>query len=209
VDTLAVHTDPKTKTEHVVLDGSVALGRRFQFEEAHGVQVARLALSLFDQLQPLHRLKTADRSILQAAAVLHDVGRLLGDSKHHKHSYYLISQSEVPGLSEHETELAAQVGRYHRRKEPTPDHEPFARLSEGDRNRVNKLAAILRVADALDREHRRAVKAVKVRRGKGTTTLRLKGEGDFALESWAVQEKGSLFCRTFNTTLEIKKEGEP
>jgi exopolyphosphatase/guanosine-5'-triphosphate,3'-diphosphate pyrophosphatase len=206
VDTLAVHTDEKAKKEHVVLDASVALGRRFQFEEQHGVHVSKLALSLFDQMQSRHRLKPADRSILQAAAVLHDVGRFVGDKGHHKHSYYLIAQSEIPGLSDNEVELAAQVARYHRRKEPTTNHSPFARLSEADRRRVNLLSALLRVADALDREHRRAVRSVKLARRGTTTTLRVTGEGDFTLEQWAVQAKGGLFARLFDTTIEIESE---
>ena len=86
------------------------------------------------------------------------------------------------------------------------DHEPFAALDESERRTVVRLAAILRVADALDREHRQAVRAATVRREGSKTVLALKGEGDFALEDWAVRNKGGLFCRTFSTTLELKAE---
>ncbi|MEA3202978.1 MAG: exopolyphosphatase / guanosine-5-triphosphate,3-diphosphate pyrophosphatase [Thermoplasmata archaeon] len=206
VDSVAVHTDPQAKTEHVVLDASVALGRRYQFEEPHGVQVSRLALSLFDQTQGLHRLRPADRLLLQAAAVLHDVGRFVNDHKHHKHSYYLIAQADLPGLSGDDVEVVAQVARYHRRKEPTPSHKPFAKLSGADQERVTRLAALLRVADALDRQHRGAVRGVKVRLEKDAVVLRLRGQGDLALEQWAVQEKGGLFCATFDTTIELETE---
>ncbi|MCA1810902.1 MAG: Ppx/GppA family phosphatase [Halobacteriales archaeon] len=206
VDSLAVHTDPQAKSEHVVLDASVALGRRYQFEESHGVQVSRLALSLFDQTKELHRLRAADRILLQAAAVLHDVGRFIDDHRHHKHSYYLIAQADLPGLSGEDVEVVAQVARYHRRKEPALRHKPFAKLSGADQERVRRLAALLRVADALDRQHRAAVRGVKVLVEKDAVVLRLKGEGDLALEQWAVQEKGGLFCSAFDTTLEFETE---
>jgi len=206
LESLSVKTDPRDRKERLVREGSLSLGRRFQFDEEHGAHVAKLALSLFDQTQAEHGLGDAERAILQAAAILHDVGRFVDDRKHHKHSYYLISQSELPGLSEIETEIVAQVGRYHRRKEPTIKHEPFARLSVEDRERVLRLSAILRVADALDREHRQVVRAVTVDRKAGKTALELKGSGDFALEEWSVNDKGGLFCRTFKTTLELRKE---
>jgi len=204
VDGLAVHTDAKARKETQVLDASVALGHRYQFDEEHGVHVSRLALSLFDQLQPRHRLKPVDRSILQAAAVLHDIGRFVGDEKHHKHSYYLVSQADLPGLAQQEVELAAQVARYHRKKEPRAAHAPFRALSTPDQRRVTVLSAILRVADALDREHRQAVRAVKVSRRGSVTTLRVQGEGAFTLEQWALEAKGGLFCRVFDTTLELE-----
>ncbi|HUR64339.1 MAG TPA: Ppx/GppA phosphatase family protein [Candidatus Thermoplasmatota archaeon] len=206
VDSLAVHTDAQAKSEHVVLDASVALGRHYHFEEAHGVQVGRLAVSLFDQTRDLHRLRAADRTLLQAAAVLHDVGRFISDNKHHKHSYYLISQADLAGLSGDDLEVVAQVARYHRRKEPAPHHKPFARLAAADQQRVVRLAALLRVADALDRQHLGAVHAVKVRVEKDAVVLRLRGQGDLALEQWAVQEKGGLFCSAFDTTLEMETE---
>ena len=204
VDGLAVHTDPRARKESQVLDASVALGRRYQFDQEHGVHVSRLALSLFDQLQALHRLRPVDRSILQAAAVLHDIGRFVSDDKHHKHSYYLVSQAHLPGLSEQEVELVAQVARYHRKKEPSAKHKPYAALAPHDQRRVTSLSAILRVADALDREHRQAVHSVKVARKGGATQLRVKGEGSFTLEQWALDAKGGLFCRTFDTTLELE-----
>lgn len=207
MDSIAVHTDPRVRKETQVLDASVALGHRYQFDEEHGVHVSRLAMSLFDQLQAKHRLKPIDRSILQAAAVLHDIGRFIGDEQHHKHSYYLVSHADLPGLSEHEVQLAAQVARYHRRKEPRSSHAPFAALTAHDQKRVTLLSAILRVADALDREHRQAIRSVKVARKGDATILRVQGEGSFTLEQWALEAKGGLFCRVFDTTLEL--EGAP
>ncbi len=189
-----------------VQDGALALGRRFDLEQAHGLHVARLALSMFDQLATLHNLGTADRAILHAAAILHDVGRFVGDKKHHKHSYYLISESELPGFSEPEVELVAQVARYHRRSEPKPSHAPYAALSLADQARVMRLSGILRVADALDREHCQAVRKVKCLREPKLLRLRLTGEGDMELEQWAVQQKGGLFTTVYGLELETQKE---
>ncbi|MEK6985466.1 MAG: Ppx/GppA phosphatase family protein [Candidatus Thermoplasmatota archaeon] len=207
LDSVAIRTDQARRHTELVRDGALALGRRFQFEEPHGVQVARLALELFDRLKPLHGLGAEERDILAAAAILHDVGRFIGDRGHHKHSHYLIAASDIPGLGPRETELVAQVARYHRRSEPSVEHEPFARLHVADRKRVEKLAALLRVADALDREHKGAVQELKVRRSKSRLTLTLVGApgSDFLLEQWAVQQKGGLFTRLWGLPIEVTK----
>ncbi len=206
LDSVSVDSDPRARRERLVRDGSLALGRRYQFDEDHGAHVAVLALAIYDQTQADHGLGEAERAILHAAALLHDVGRFVDDRKHHKHSYYLISESEIPGLSEAETELAAQVARYHRRKEPTIKHEAFAKLGPAERERVLRLSAILRVADALDSEHRQVVRSVTVTRRGDKTGLHVKGDGDLALEEWAVRNKGGLYARLFKTTLELKAE---
>jgi exopolyphosphatase/guanosine-5'-triphosphate,3'-diphosphate pyrophosphatase len=92
-----------------VVAGAVALGRRFRFEEAHGLHVARLSERLFDAVADTHDLDAKDREILVAAAILHDVGQRIAYKRHHKHSYYLISESELPGLDLDEVELVANV----------------------------------------------------------------------------------------------------
>lgn len=177
--------------------GAVALGRRFRFDEAHGLHVAKLAGRLFDRLDPAHGLDAADREILVAAALLHDVGQRIAYPKHHKHSWYLISNSELPGFSSEEVAVVANVARYHRKAHPKEKHEPFAALDEDDRERVTRLAAILRLADALDREHRQRIADVDVRMEDETVRLVLTGEGDLALERWAVEKKSDLFEKTF------------
>lgn len=189
-----------------VLAGAVALGRRFRFEEAHGVQVARLAERLFDDLAEVHGLSGADREILVAAAILHDVGQRISYKRHHKHSYYLIAESELPGLDLDEVELAANVARYHRRADPSPKHLPFGALEEEDRSRVTRLAAILRLADALDREHMQKVGDVTARLQDGRAVLCLQGEGDLGLEIWALDRKKPLFEKTFDLEVEVESE---
>jgi exopolyphosphatase / guanosine-5'-triphosphate,3'-diphosphate pyrophosphatase len=202
VDDLVTHQAHEDRKERQAVAGAVALGRRYMFDEAHAMQVARLAGALFDQLAALHRLDASDRRMLLAAAVLHDVGAYVGYKKHHKHSLYLISQSEVPEFTPREIDIIANVSRYHRKGVPAPHHEAFTRLPEGDRTLVVKLASLLRVADALDREHVQAVREVRARVTRKAVVLQLEGAGDLLLERWALRRKGNLFADTFGVPVE-------
>jgi exopolyphosphatase/guanosine-5'-triphosphate,3'-diphosphate pyrophosphatase len=182
---------------------ALSLGRRYMFDEAHGLHVARLALSLFDQLQELHGLGPDDRRYLLAASILHDIGAFVDHKKHHKHSLYLISRSELPGLSANEMLMVANIARYHRKNIPRKHHPDFMRLSEEDRDRTTALSAILRIADALDRSHLQHVEGIRVIHGEKDVTLVLEGEGDRLLERWAVSRKTGLFSRTFHRSVAI------
>lgn len=191
-----------------VLSGAVALGRRFRFEESHGIHVARLAKRLFEELADVHDLDADDHEILVAAAVLHDVGQRIGYARHHKHSYYLISQSELPGFDAEEIGMVANVARYHRRADPSPKHEPFSALESPDRDRVTRMAAILRLADALDREHLQNVTDVSAETCDGRVELSLEGEGDLELERWALDRKKRLFEEMFGLKVVITSDEE-
>ena len=189
-----------------VVAGAVALGRRFHFEEPHGVHVARLSELLFDALADDFDLDERDREILVAAAILHDIGQRIAYKRHHKHSYYLISESELPGLDLDEVELVANVARYHRRADPSTRHLPFEALSEEDRERVTKLSAILRVADALDREHVQNVSDIGIEIDGEHMEIELDGNGDFELERWALDRKKALFEKTFGLEIVVASE---
>ena len=196
-------TEPSPASESKAVRSALAVGRHFRFEESHAVQVERLALSLFDQLEPVHELGPRDRVILAAAAILHDIGRHVSDHKHHKHSYYLIRQADVAGVTQAELGLTALVARYHRKAEPKLKHEAYAALAVPDRQRVEKLAGILRIADALDRQHKSRVQAVRAKADRATLQLDLAVEGDIELEEWAVARKGGLFERVFGLKVEL------
>ena len=202
-DDVVSHTTHEVRQEQQLTRAAISLGRRFMFDEAHGLHVARLALSLFDQLQELHGLNPNDRRLLLAAGVLHDIGTFISRKGHHKHSLYLISRSELPGLSPTDMLMVANVARYHRKNIPRERHPEFMRLSEANRVRTKALAAILRVADALDRTHLQHVDTVKANAGKREVTLRLEGEGDLLLERWALSRKKNLFQRTFHKAVKL------
>ncbi|MEJ2540324.1 MAG: Ppx/GppA phosphatase family protein [Gemmatimonadota bacterium] len=170
----AVHA---SRLEQLALRGAVALGQRYRFDELHGRHVARLALSLFDQLRDLHGLDEEDRRILLVAAALHDVGQYISYRKHHKHSLYLIYNSDIPGLSRPQRVLAALVARYHRRAEPKDEHFLFHELDEDERCRVRRMGSILRLADALDREHLQRVPSVRASLQDGRLSLEMDGRG--------------------------------
>lgn len=193
-----------SRREQQAFVGALALGRRFHFDEPHARHVARLALSLFDQLRPLHELGDADRRLLLVAAVLHDIGQFISYRRHHKHSLYLIHNSEVPNVSPGELELVALVARYHRRAEPREEHFLYGGLGEGDRLRVRRLAGILRLADALDREHLQRVESVTVRLDADEVVVDVEGRSELLLEQWAFEKKGRLFARVFGCEVRLE-----
>jgi exopolyphosphatase / guanosine-5'-triphosphate,3'-diphosphate pyrophosphatase len=206
-DDVASHVPHGEQHDQVVYAGALALGRRFRFEAPHGRHVAALALSLFDQLEPVHGLGRDDRRILLAAGLLHDIGTFIAYRQHHKHSFYVLSQSELPGFAPDEILMIANVARYHRKSEPQPSHEPFMELPDDDRGRVVRLAAILRIADALDREHLQNVKSVRTRTADDELVLEIGGDGELELERWAVEKKAGLFEKTFGLTVRIRGHG--
>lgn len=204
VDRLTMNSSYTHRREKQLLHLTVSLGRRYRFDEAHGQQVCRLALSLFEQLQKLHGLDGDDYRILMAAALLHDIGAYISYKKHHKHSLYLISQSEeLPGFSSDEMLMAANVARYHRKNTPQPDHEQFARLTKSQRLRVMKLASLLRIADALDRDHAQAVRRLTATVRRPYLDVKVTGKGFRDLEHWSLQRKAQLFTDLFGLRVRI------
>lgn len=190
--------------QRTVLSGALALGRRFHFDEPHARHVTRLAASLFDQLGQLHGLEADEKKLLMCAAMLHDIGVFISLKKHHKHSLYIINEAELPGLSQNETAMVANIARYHRKSAPSEHHEHFTRLAEEDREKVVKLSALLRLADALDREHLQRVERVEARHIDGKVVLDVRGRGDLLLERWALQKKAQLFEKTFGVDVKME-----
>jgi exopolyphosphatase/guanosine-5'-triphosphate,3'-diphosphate pyrophosphatase len=183
-----------------VIDACTRLGRRYGFDEAHGVRVAGFAGGLFDDMQKVHAFGDRERLLLRAAAILHDIGDFVRYDGHHKHSYYLIQHSDIMGLSPEERAIVANVARYHRKSPPDASHPNFRDLDKEARGKVRALAAILRIADALDREHRGKVDGVRavVDRGKGRLFLFLQGDQERELEEWTVRAKSELLRDVFD-----------
>lgn len=185
----------------VVLSSCRAMGRRFHFEPGHAESVLRLARRLFDDTRELHGLDARSRVLLEAAALLHDVGVAINNDGHHKHSQYLIESTELVGLTEEERHLVALLARYHRKGPPSRDHEEFATLRRKERTQIERLTALLRLADALDRQHAGVVADVEVRLLPDAVELRPVLAGDprtrLTLEAKAVAEKGALFAQLF------------
>jgi exopolyphosphatase / guanosine-5'-triphosphate,3'-diphosphate pyrophosphatase len=201
VTTQRAHQDRQVQD---LTTAAVTFGRRFSFDESHAHQVMHHALAIFDQLTQLHGLGDDDRRVLIAAALLHDIGAYISYKRHHKHSHYLIAQAELAGLSSSQTGLAAIVARYHRKSEPAPHHEEFAALKPAEQDRATKLAAILRLADALDREHAERVRTVRVAHNDDVVTLHIEGDGDLLLERWALTRKAAMFENVFKVRVKVR-----
>jgi len=183
---------------------ALQVGRRFEFDEAHGEAVARWSLKLFDDLKHLHRLPSALGNVFEIGALLHDIGHVVNVNGHHKHSYYIIQASPLLGLSDRERRLAACIARYHRKSFPKLEHPEFAALSPEDRGIVTKLAAILRLADACDCGHARAVRSVRTKVRGRSLELSLRGEGDLLLERWALSRKADLFEYAYGVKVNVR-----
>ncbi len=167
----------------------------------HTQHVANLAVSLFQQMTPMFDLRESDHETIYAAAMLQDVGYLINYEKHHKHSYSLILNSQLPGFSRHALEIVANVARYHRGANPKKKHGNFTRLSENDQLRVKQMAAILRVAGALDRSHRQQVSKVEVTRQPDHVYVTVEATGDPEVDLWAARSRTELFCKAFDTDI--------
>ena len=179
------------------VQSALALGEKFGVDEKHSKQVTDLSIRLFHELQPEHRLEKRFELLLRIAALLHEVGMFIGDRSHHKHSMYIIMNSELFGLTRKDIALIALVARYHRRATPRPYHEEYTTLDRDSRIAVAKMAAILRVADALDRDHMQQVRAMTFSREPGQFVIAISDAVDLTLERLALREKGNLFEEVF------------
>jgi exopolyphosphatase/guanosine-5'-triphosphate,3'-diphosphate pyrophosphatase len=176
---------------------------RLEPEPEHTSHVAHLALRLFDQLKFVHGLGLDERVILQGAAWLHDIGWPVshGGAAHHKHSARIIREQHWQHLKPLEVELLAQVARYHRRALPDETHAEFRALGPREQKAVRKLAALLRLADALDRSHLQHVRDLKARFRDGILELTLLSRQPPAREIAGAQKKGDLACAVFRCQL--------
>ena len=185
--------------------GRMAIVRRFarrcRYEPAHVEHITRLALSIFDQLVELLGPVGFDeeaRQVLEAAALLHDIGYLVNYKSHHRHSLYLIAHSgELDGWTPREVELIANVARYHRRSEPKAAHERYQALPKRDRDLVRGLGGVLRIADGLDRTHTQRVRDVRISVGEGAIIFTLQGDGDILTDAWGAERKSGQFEKHF------------
>jgi exopolyphosphatase/guanosine-5'-triphosphate,3'-diphosphate pyrophosphatase len=185
------------------LRGVHAVGRRFGYEEAHSHQVARLAETIFDALSSSASLTRHQRLLLSAAALLHDVGYHIAHESHHKHSFYLIGNSELTGFSESERAVIANIARYHKGSLPKDHHPNYAVLSPGDRLTVSRLAGILRLADALDRRHDNRVKDVFCKRVRNVVHIQATSTLECENELIEAERRLALFESAFECKVRL------
>ncbi len=180
-----------------------SLARRCSWPEAHSRHVARLALELFDQTRELHHLDDDDRELLEYGALLHDIGEHVAHEGHDRHAAYLVHHGNLRGLTPASISVLTGLVRWHRRGDPKPNDDLVGTLDPDQRDRVRRLAAILRIADGLDRGRKQVVTGVQVRLGPELVLLHIRSDGDPELELWGARRKRELFERTFSREVEF------
>jgi exopolyphosphatase / guanosine-5'-triphosphate,3'-diphosphate pyrophosphatase len=163
----------------------IELGERCGYWSEHAQQVARLALSIFDQTRSVHGLSDREREWLEYGALLHDVGVHISYERHHRHSYYLIKNGDLRGFDPNETEVIALVARYHRQATPKKSHDGYGDLAGNLRRTVRALSAMVRLAEGLDRSHAQALAGIDLYPRGDDYLARLRTSGDAELELWA------------------------
>lgn len=182
----------------------IQLGRRCGFEEEHCLQDARLAVRLFDLTVDLHHLDDEYRDLLYLAGLLHDIGYIDGYWGHHKTAYRVIMGSELPGLSEREKLIVANVARYHRGAKPSLVHHGFASLDVDDRDVVRVLGALLRLADGLDRSHADAVEDIDAWLDGDELIILVSCPYGCGSEVWAGEKKGRFLSDVLGVRVKIR-----
>ena len=187
-----------------IVQSALSLAHKYQVDIQHAETVADLSVQLFDELMADHGLTSRHRILLRVAAILHEVGGFVSNRAHHKHSYYLIVNSEVFGLSRDERRIVAHVARYHRRSSPKPVHTDYMMLPRQTRVVINKLAALLRVADALARGHVRSANDLQMERVGDDLVVYVAGDDDLFLEQRAISAKGNLFEEIYGMQVRLE-----
>jgi exopolyphosphatase/guanosine-5'-triphosphate,3'-diphosphate pyrophosphatase len=173
------------------------LARKYDADERHGLHTAALARAIFEATQSQHGMGESERLLLEVASIVHDIGNYVAARGHHRHAYYLLVNSEVFGLSKMDLEIVANVARYHRKGAPQSDHPAYAALPRSARLTVNRLSAILRVADALDKAHSQRIQNPKITVEDGELRIDIEGTEDVALERMTLDQKSGLFEEVF------------
>jgi len=188
-----------------VIHSAMAIAEKFRVDIEHAETVADMAMCLFDQLKEEHGLGSRHRLLLRVAGLVHEVGSVVSNRAHHKHSFYLISNSEVFGLTRDEIAVVAHIARYHRRSGPKPSHVEYMNLPRETRVVVNKLAAILRMADALASGHLRHSRDLRFEREQDELVLYVPGGIDLLLERRALATKGGMFEDIYGIKIRLEE----
>src|SRR5262249_18623118 len=182
--------------------------RRFRLDAAHSKHVARLSLALYDELRKAHKLGPLDRELLHFAALLHDIGSVIAYDGHAEHSHYIIMNASLRGLSADELRVVANVARYHNKARPRKRDRDFDDLDKRKRRSVRWLAALLRIAEGLDRSHDRIVQTVRVAQNSRGLEIRVIARGEAQLEIWAARRRVDMLRKLLGGPVHVAREVE-
>ena len=181
------------------------MARRYGVGLKHARAVGSLAVDLFESLRPLHHLPASYGKLLEAAAYLHDVGHFISDTGHHKHSAYIVMNSDLPGFTDEERQLLALLCRFHRKAMPAARHSAYQSLGADARKSLSLMIPVLRIADNLDRGHQQRVESVDCQMKNGTIVVGIRAKGDVELEQWAAERVGDIFRQAYNVPLVVTR----
>lgn len=185
-----------------LLAGTRSYARRLQKDQTHAEHVRELSVLLFDELQPVHHLPAQSRVLLEAGALMHDTGHMISHRGHHKHGEYLVLNGDIPGLEGRDRAIVAALARYHNRKsEPASHHPAYSALNNSDKRIARRLAAILRIAEALDHSHRQRALQVHASFQQGAVGLQVTARGDAAEDLMDAGRAAELFEKEFHVRL--------
>ncbi|HZP80729.1 MAG TPA: HD domain-containing protein [Chthonomonadaceae bacterium] len=186
------------------LNAILELARRYDYDAGHAHQVECLAGTLFMELEPLHGLAREDRKLLEYAAILHDIGYYVSSRSHHRHALQMIMMEPLTELSREEKTVIANLARYHRKALPTIEHTAYGILADADKERVNKLAPLLRLADALDRSHQGLVQELFCEIRDDAVLIFVGAETDLPIESQALERKADMFRQVYRRDVQLQ-----
>lgn len=193
-----------SKVKNVRKESILSLAASCRYDQKHCEHVSSLAVKIFDQLKFFHNLDENCREYLEASALLHDIGYHIAHSKHHRHSQYIIQNSELLGFNENEIQIIANVARYHRKSHPKSSHPQYEELDANSKTMIKKLASILRLADSLDRTHQGIVNSIELKVYDNKVDFILPGLSKIPeIEAWSFNRRKSLFEETFNTKVKL------
>jgi exopolyphosphatase / guanosine-5'-triphosphate,3'-diphosphate pyrophosphatase len=191
-----------------LLVGTRSFARRLEYDQPHAEHVRELSILLFDQLQPVHHLPAQSRVLLEAGALLHDVGHMVSHRGHHKHGEYLVMNGDIPGLEGRDRAIVASLVRYHNRKSaPAGHHVAYSSLTNNDKRIVRRLASIVRMAEALDHSHRQRVTNLRASFQRGAVGLQVVARGDAAEDLRDAGRGAELFEKEFHVRLFFRQSG--
>ena len=189
-----------------LLVGTRSFARRLGYEQQHAEHVRELSVLLFDQLQAVHHLPAQSRVLLEAGALLHDTGHMISHRAHHKHGEYLALNGDIPDLEARDRAIVGALVRYHNRKsEPAGHHLAYSTLNNSDKRMARRLAAILRIAEALDHSHRQRVLKLHASFQRGAVALQVDARGDAAEDLRDANESTELFEKEFHVKLYFRQ----
>ena len=187
-----------------VTRSALDLGRKYQFDEPHALHVAGLSRQLFEKLADDHQLEPRFGMLLHTAALLHEIGRFVSSRSLHKHSMYLVQQSDLFGLTRTDMLLVALVARYHRGASPKVTHLGYSKLDRDQRIAVTKLAALLRVATAMDASRSGRVSEFDCHESGGKLVITVPGVEDLSIEQLTLNRNGLLFEQIFGQSVLLR-----